>query len=69
MPEVGQMLTVCLPSEITRAKVEKIIDQDTIEAKISITPMAKTHTYRLGQVVKFHRAQGVMGQRWESPDV
>ncbi len=63
--KVGQLLTVQLPDERTRGEVVEVIDQDHIRAKLIITPMSKTHSYRLGQSPHFHRVKGDMGDKWE----
>jgi hypothetical protein len=62
---LGQLLTVQLPNERTRAEVTEVVDQDNIKAKLVITPMSKSHMYQLNQTLPFHRISGVMGDRWE----
>lgn len=66
IPKIDQLLTVCLPSELTRAQVVEVVDPDHIKAKIVQTPMAKTHTYQLGQTIDFLRIDTFSGERWES---
>lgn len=65
VPKVGQTLTVYLPSEITRAEVEDVIDDDTIKVRLAMWLMGKTHGHKLDDRVKCHRVQGTLGERWE----
>lgn len=65
MPAVGQLLPVVLPSEITRAEVVEVKNSDHIVAKLVVTPMGKSHSYKLGDKVKCHRVAGTLGERWE----
>lgn len=65
-PKIGQVLTVTLPQERTRAEVTEVVDPDHIRARLVQTPMAKSHSFRLNQTVDFLRVSGVMGQEWES---
>lgn len=66
LPKVDQLLTVCLPQELTRAQVVEVVDNDHIRAKIIQTPMAKTHSYQLNQTLDFLRISGMFGERWET---
>ena len=63
--ELGQLLTVQLPNERTRAEVTEVIDQDNIKARLIITPMSKSHIYQINQILPFHRISGEMGDKWE----
>ncbi len=65
VPKVGQVLTVYLPSEITRAEVTEVLGEDTIMARLVMWLMAKTHHHKMDDVVKCSRVRGVLGERWE----
>lgn len=66
VPAIDQILAVTLPSEITRATVVEVIDDDHIKCKLTSPMMGKTHGFRKDQVVGFHRAKGFMNDFWES---
>lgn len=54
--DVGQKIPVTLPDEITRAEVVEVRSEDEIVVALTVvTPMAKTHTYRLGDRVLCRR--------------
>ena len=61
----GQVITAMLPGEFTRVQVEKVMEDGSIVAKICNQPMAKSHSYQLGQSLRFQRVENISGQRWE----
>jgi hypothetical protein len=70
MPAVGTTVTAYLPNEMVRAVVEKHIDNDTIQARLSLqAPLAKAHNYRFKQLVTLHRERNEpVGERWASAE-
>ncbi len=64
VPEEGQVITVVLPSEITRAKVVQVHDDDHITAELIQVLMGKTHRYSKDDKVKFKRVAGLSGEFW-----
>ncbi len=65
---LGQKIPVQLPSELTRAEVQEIRSNDEIVAGLTVqTPMAKTHSYHLGDRVLCRRRLGMGGlEVWEA---
>lgn len=70
VPTVDQMLTVTLPGESIRAPVIRIVDIKTVFVKLDSTPLnpAKSHSWRLGDVVAVRRKNGELGEVWEALD-
>lgn len=51
-PVVGQKIPVTLPDEITRGEVVEVHSESELVVGLTlVTPMARTHTYRLGDRV------------------
>lgn len=53
-PAAGSYLTICLPGEIMRAQVDRVVTRNTVIVTLG-QPMAKSHSYRLGDVVACRR--------------
>ena len=63
LPEVGQLITVELPDERTRAEIIKVISETAVLAKISqFTTASKSHPYKKGDVVGAQLKPGNLGQ-------
>jgi len=64
MPQVGQLITVNLPDERTRAEVVQVISETGCLAKIAqFTTAAKSHSYRKGDIVAVQMRKDGMGQQ------
>lgn len=48
VPEVDSFLTVQLPGEVMRCRVDRVIDDDTVIVEISSVPMSRQHLFRKG---------------------
>jgi hypothetical protein len=48
-----------------RAKITKILDRDTVFVEIG-QPMAKSHSFRRGDLVACRRTAGVLGETWQA---
>lgn len=67
VPEVDTLLVVHLPGEITRATVRRVVNDNTVLAELTGMPMAKSHNYRLGDLVAARRVRGTFGgEHWQS---
>lgn len=65
MPKVDDLLTIQLPGEKIRATVKRIIDNDAILVELTYMPMAKSHQFKIGDVVACRRVQNVLwGESW-----
>lgn len=53
-PAAGSYLTICLPGEIMRALVDRVVTRNTVIVTLG-QPMAKSHNYRLGDIVACRR--------------
>lgn len=68
-PTEGDILTVSLPNEATRATVVNVIDEDTIEAVLDQSyPFTRLHGYNFGDRLHFRREEHPLGQRWAVSD-
>jgi hypothetical protein len=68
IPEVGEVLTVGLPSEVTRAEVQAVEDKDTVIATLNQSrPFSKFHDYRYEDWVRAKRVEGLVPgiSKWE----
>jgi hypothetical protein len=65
IPKIGDITTVNIPSEILRAEVVEVIDEDHIICKLS-QPMSKGHNYQKDQRVAFHRSKGLAREQWDA---
>lgn len=54
VPAAGSFLVVSLPGEMMRAQVDRVINRNTVLVTIG-QPMAKSHTYRKGDLVACRR--------------
>lgn len=54
-PKVGEHLVVSLPGETMRVPVTRIVTSDAVLVKIDTTPMAKSHNFRLDDIVGVRR--------------
>lgn len=54
IPQAGSFLVISLPGETMRAKVDRVVSRNTVIVTLS-QPMAKSHTYRLGDIVACRR--------------
>lgn len=70
VPAVDQMLVVNLPGESIRAPVIKVVDHRTVFVKLDSTPFnpAKSHSYRLNDIVAVRRKNMELGTVWEAVD-
>jgi len=66
--EVGQKIPVNLPCEIVRAEVIEVMSGNEVRASLTVqAPMAKSHSYKIGDVVLCRRSSGLGGiDRWEA---
>ncbi len=55
VPEVGGSLVVYMPGETARCTVNKVISPDSVLVQISSVPMAKTHNFRLDDIIGVRR--------------
>lgn len=69
MPHEGNMLVIALPGERLRSTVEKVIDDNTVVVHLAYMPMAKSHTYRMGQRVRCRRGSDGFQEIWEALSV
>lgn len=53
-PAAGSYLTISLPGEFMRAQVDRVVSRNTVICTLG-QPMAKSHNYRLGDVVACRR--------------
>jgi hypothetical protein len=67
-PVVGDNLTVKLPGEIMRCKVDRVIDENRVIVEISTSPMARTHHYRMGDRTGARRRLEYGAYVWEALD-
>lgn len=69
-PIVGQLITVELPDERTRAEVVKVISETAVLAKISqFTTASKSHSYKKDDVVGAQMKKSNLGQMaWVAVD-
>lgn len=69
-PAVGGQLTVALPGETVRSTVVRVVSKHRVLIELTHQPLnpAKTHTYRVGDVVCCDRVDGELGERWEAVD-
>lgn len=67
-PSVGDYLIVELPGERMRCVVDKVIDRDRVIVEIASVPMAKSHTYRKGDMTGARRRREHGLDRWEAID-
>lgn len=51
VPEVGNIITVELPGERTRATIERVISDEAVIAKLQTFTTSKEHDYRKGDLV------------------
>ncbi len=70
VPAIDQLLVVQLPGEALRAPVIKIVDRHTVFVRLDGMPLnpAKSHSYRMGDVVAVRRQIGPLGQSWQAMD-
>lgn len=67
LPQVGDMTTVHLPGEITRAEIRKVTSERTMIAELSSFTTAKDHPYKKGDLVPFRlKKNGLNQQIWEA---
>lgn len=60
--DIGQKIPVTLPDEITRGEVAEVrSDEEIVVGLTLVTPMARTHTYRLGDRVLCRRESDAFG--------
>jgi hypothetical protein len=64
IPKVGTFLTISLPGEVLRAEVQKVVTSDAIVVTIATEPLAKSHSYKFGQVIACRRHVGIFGEDW-----
>lgn len=71
MPEVGAVIPVHLPQEVTRGEVKEYLDDDTLDAVLNVAPpLSKAHNYRFKQTVRLTRRRAQpAGEKWASEDV
>lgn len=62
LPKIDADLTVDLPGERLRASVRRIVDEDTVIVELTSGPMAKTHTYRKGDLIAVRRTAAPFNQ-------
>lgn len=66
IPQVGTMLPVTLPSEILRAKVVRVVNDDTVICELP-QPLSKGHQYKKGDLVGARRRKDpIFGEQWKS---
>lgn len=65
---VGQKIPVNLPSEIVRAEVIEVMSDNEVRVSLTVqAPMAKSHSFKIGDVVSCRRSAGLGGiDRWEA---
>jgi hypothetical protein len=70
IPSVGSFLVVSLPGETMRAKVDRVVNRNTVLVTLG-QPMAKSHAYRLGEVVACRRtpAREFGNETWDVIEV
>jgi len=66
VPEIGSHLTVQLPGEVMRCRVDQVIDTDTVIVEIDSMPMAKTHLFRIGDKTGARRRSENGRDVWEA---
>lgn len=66
-PNVGTFLVISLPGETMRAKVDRVVNRNTVLVTLG-QPMAKSHNYRLGDMVACRRtpAKEFGGETWDA---
>jgi|SRR6185295_15227168 hypothetical protein len=69
-PAVDTLLTVAFPGEALRVPVIKVVDRNTCFVRLDATPLnpAKSHQYRIGDVVAVRRDWGELGELWRAVD-
>jgi hypothetical protein len=68
MPVVGSMITVRLPGEIMRCRVDRIIDDNRVIIEINSAPMSRSHQYRMGDNTGARRRLEYGQYIWEALD-
>lgn len=51
VPKVGDVITLELPDERTRATIERVVSHDAAIAKLNTFTTSKSHSYRKGDLV------------------
>lgn len=68
-PQEDQYLVVQLPGERLRALIRRVVTDDAVIVEITSVPLAKSHTYKRGDIVACRRDSTDFGDVWESvPD-
>lgn len=66
VPQKNAQLIVQLPMERIRATVRRIVNTDMVMVELTASPMAKTHSYKLGDFVPVHRKHDGFAEVWEA---
>jgi len=66
-PQIGDMATVNLPGEVTRAEIRKVVSDKAMIAELLTFTTAKDHAYKKGDLVPFRLKKSGLGQIiWEA---
>lgn len=69
IPSAGEPMTVALPNEMIRATVIRVINRNTIEARLDLAaPFTRIHGYNFGDVIRFRREKNILGEKWAAVD-
>ncbi len=66
LPRGGEQLVVDLPGEKIPATVRKVVSKDTAIVELTNQPLAKSHTYKLRELVPVRRTAGMLGETWQA---
>lgn len=64
VPKAGSFLTILLPGESLRAVVHSVPTPDAVIVEIATEPMAKSHRYKLGEILACRREKTPFGEDW-----
>lgn len=66
LPKVNEALVVDLPGEKIPATVRRVVSKDMAIVELTNQPLAKSHTYKLRELVPVRRTEGMLGETWQA---
>lgn len=66
LPKIDQTLLVDLPGERLLTTVKRVSPPDMAIVELSNQPLAKSHSYKKGDLVPVRRTPDMLGEKWEA---